>query len=202
MEEIGNTEAIQKEILEEARKTAEKILREADEEVAHSAAQAIERARVSKEEVGKSAETWMTRYRAETLARLPLEKIRYKTDLVDRRVRRALEDFMKGLGEERIASLAETLMRESESQFKGKEVDLRFRGLGQARSVAAAKAALGISGTRKVVEDPKLPAAGLVVESIDGKLTLRATMDLVESDLLDRQRGELAAALCAEALKA
>jgi hypothetical protein len=41
-----------------------------------------------------------------------------------------------------------------------------------------------------------------VVESVDGSLTLKATLDLVESDLLDRQRGELAKALCAEALKA
>jgi len=43
MEEIGNTEAIQKEILEEARKTAERLIHEAEEEVARTAAEAIER---------------------------------------------------------------------------------------------------------------------------------------------------------------
>ncbi|MEI6873819.1 MAG: hypothetical protein WCL50_01680 [Spirochaetota bacterium] len=202
MEEIGNTEAIQKEILDEARKTAEKVLREADEEVERTRSASSSRAKNAQAEVAKAADTWIGRYRAETLARLPLEKIRFKTDLIDRRIRRSLSAYIAGLGEERIASLVESLMRDSLSQFKGSEVDIRFKGLSQGRAVVAAKNALGVSGARKAAEDQKLPSVGLVVESIDGKLTLRATMDLVESDLLDRQRGELAQALCAEALKA
>jgi hypothetical protein len=50
------------------------------------------------------------------------------------------------------------------------------------------------------VEDGKLPAPGLVVAAGDGSLSIRATLDLVGERLLDEKRGELAAALCAEAL--
>jgi len=202
MEEIGNTEAIQKEILDEARKTAERLIREADEEVARTVASAAERSQAAREETRRSAEAWIERHRAETLARIPLEKIRYRTELVDGRVRKALGAYMAGLGTDRVASLCEGLMKGAASQFKGKDVRIRHRGLDKARSVTVAKAALGIAEAREVVEDPKLPAVGLVVESLDGRLTLRATMDLVESDLLDRTRGVLARALCAEALKA
>jgi vacuolar-type H+-ATPase subunit E/Vma4 len=202
MEEIGNTEAIQKEILDEARKTAERIIREADDEVSGTAQSSQERMNASNEEIAGLADSWIARHRAEALARIPLERIRFKTQLVDLRIRAALRVFMDGLGSDRVAVLAEGLMRSSAGQFKGREVRVRYRGLDRARAVAAARSALGVAEAREAVEDPRLPAPGLVVESIDGKLTLRATMDLVESELLDSRRGELAQALCAEALKA
>jgi hypothetical protein len=40
-----------------------------------------------------------------------------------------------------------------------------------------------------------------VAASVDGSVVLKATMDLVESDLLDEKRGELAHALCPGALE-
>jgi len=152
--------------------------------------------------VSAAADAWIKRYRLETLARLPLDKIRYKTDLIDRRIRNAMESFVASLGEERIAALSESLMRVAASQFAGLELTLRYKGIGRPRAVAAVKTALGVGEPRSAVEDSRLPAPGIVVESVDGSLTLKATLDLVESDLLDRQRGELAKALCAEALKA
>lgn len=201
MEEIGNTEAIQKEILEEAKKAADKVLRDAEEAIALAASQAAERTKAARESVAKAADTWIARNRAETLARVPLEKIRYRTNLVDGRVRKALAEWIEGLGEDRIAELLEDHMRPSGAVFAGRAVNIRYRGLSKAKAVAAVKTALGVPEPAEVVEDPKLPETGLVVLSADGKLTLRATMDLVESDLLDRKRGELSRALCAEALK-
>jgi len=201
MEEIGNTEAIQKEILEEARKAAEKIVRDADEAVGLAETQSTERIRSAKESVARAAETWIERNRAETLARVPLEKIRYRTALVDGRVRKALADWFATLGEDKVAGLLEDRIKASGPVFGGGSVKIRYRGLSKARAMAITKAALAVPDPAEAIEDPKLPATGLVVFSVDGKLTLRATVDLVESDLLDRQRGELSRALCAEALK-
>ena len=201
MEEIGTTEAIQKEILEEARKAADKVLRDADEEAAFTVAQAVERARNVTESVGQAADAWIARNRAEMLARIPLEKIRYRTALVDGRVRKALADLFEGMSEDRIAGLIEEHMKACSAIFNGRAVNIRYKGLSKARAVAAVQKALGVPEPSEALEDSKLPAAGLVVHSADGKMTLRATMDLVESDLLDRQRGELSRALCAEALK-
>ena len=201
MEEIGNTEAIRKEILEEARNAAEKVLRDAEDEVAFAASQALERVKATKEGVAKAADSWIARNRAEMLARVPLEKIRYRTGLVDGRVRKALSDWFGSMGEDRVAALLEEHMKASAPVFNGRAVSIRYRGLSKARAVALAKTALGVPEPGEATEDSKLPATGLVVHSVDGKLTLRATMDLVESDLLDRQRGELSRALCAEALK-
>ena len=201
MEEIGTTEAIQKEILEEARKAADKVLRDADEEVAFAAAQAGAKAKDAKESVAKAADVWIARNRAEMLARIPLEKIRYRTALVDGRVRKALSDLFEKMGEDRIVELLETHMKPSAAIFNGRAVNIRYKGLTKAHAVIAVQKALGVPEPAEALEDPKLEATGLVVHSADGKMTLRATMDLLESDLLDRQRGELSRALCAEALK-
>ncbi|MEI6386916.1 MAG: hypothetical protein WCQ50_09780 [Spirochaetota bacterium] len=202
MEEIGNTEAIQKEILEEARKTAERLHREADEEVVHIATAAVERIKASKNEVARLSEIWIARQRGETLARVPLEKIRYKTELVDGRVRSAMKDFMATIGEDQLLSLTDSLLRGAASVFAGREVTLRYKGLPASRARASVKSVLGVPEPKEAIEDPTLPAAGVVVKSVDGKLTLAATMDLIEAELLDIKRGDLAKALCAEALKA
>jgi hypothetical protein len=49
-------------------------------------------------------------------------------------------------------------------------------------------------------KDEGLPAAGILVVSEGGRLSVRATMDLVGERLLDEHRGELARTLCGEAL--
>jgi hypothetical protein len=50
-------------------------------------------------------------------------------------------------------------------------------------------------------EEEGLAAPGLVGRASDGSALLRATMDLVEERLLDRERGALARALCPEAME-
>ncbi|MDA8410186.1 MAG: hypothetical protein M0001_07325, partial [Treponema sp.] len=148
-----------------------------------------------------ASEVWIARNHAEMLARIPLEKIRYRTALVDGRVRKALGEWFGGMGEDRIATLLEEHMKASAAIFNGRAVNIRYKGLSKARAMSTVQKALGVPEPSEAIEDPKLAATGLVVHSADGKMTLRATMDLIESDLFDRQRGELARALCAEALK-
>jgi hypothetical protein len=69
----------------------------------------------------------------------------------------------------------------------------------QARSIASRT--LVAASSMRFVEDSELPAPGLVVATVDGSIVLKATMDLVESVLLDENRGELARALCPGALE-
>jgi hypothetical protein len=79
---------------------------------------------------------------------------------------------------------------------------LARKGLSEEASRDAAARALRGSESVVQVEDESLPAPGFVARAADGSVELRATMDLVEEMLLDRHRGELARALCAEALGA
>jgi len=200
MEEMVTTEAIRKEILDDARKKAEHLLREADEEVAKAAAAGEEATKAQVEEIRRTGAQKAARFKAETLARIPLEKTRVKTAYVDRKVREAFDRFMEGLSEARVCELSALLLKDSEAYFKGKELLVRYKGI--SAKAAADVAARKFSGSKigTPVEDATLGGSGIFIETSDGSVSVRATMDLIEERLLNRRRGELARALCAEAL--
>jgi vacuolar-type H+-ATPase subunit H len=200
MEEIVGAEAIQGEILDDARKKAARILEEAEEESARTLAEMEARADTAVAEILKTAESSSMRFRRETMARFPLEVTRMRTTFVDGKLREAVGAYVAALGPERIASLSEAMLAEGAAFLAGKEVELRRRGLSEeAARKASARALPGVASMVQA-EDPSLPAPGLVARTLDDRVRLRATMDLVEGRLLDGSRGELAHALCEEAL--
>jgi vacuolar-type H+-ATPase subunit H len=202
MEEIVSAEAIKGEILEDARDKAARLLEEAEGESARTAAAIDARAVSTVEEIMRTSEARSARFRMETMARFPLERTRMRTVFVDKALRDALEAFIGSLSEDRVAGLSESMLEGGASFLAGREITLARKGI----SEAAARAVAGrvFSGATSVTfaEDPSIPAPGLVAEARDGSVILRATMDLVEERLLDGSRGELAKALCAEALEA
>jgi vacuolar-type H+-ATPase subunit H len=200
MEEIVSADAIQSEILEDARKKASRVLEDAEDESARNVAAIEAKAAAVVEEIMRTNEAKSARYRMETMARFPLERTRMRTSFVDGRLREALGAYFAGLSEERIAALSEAMLAKGSSSFAGKAVELGRSGLSEqaARAVAARVLAAAASVTH--AEDKSLSAPGLVARALDGSVQLWATMDLVEDRLLDERRGELARALCSKAL--
>ena len=202
MEEIVTADAIQGEILEDARKKAERILAEAEEEAERTFSDSEAKAISVVDEIHRTTEERSARFKMETMARFPLESMRMRTVFVDERLRESLGAVMAGLTEGRVASLAETMLAKGASYLEGKPVALKRKGLSESLARDIASRALKGLSLASCVEDEALPAPGLVAEAADGSVALRATMDLVEGWLLDLKRGELARALCADALGA
>lgn len=201
MEEIIGADVIRVEIVEDARKKAARLLEEAEAESARTLAAVKAKAAEVVEEIMRSSEARSTRFRMETLARFPLERTRMRAVFVEERLREALSSYLASLSEERVAALAAEMLSKGSSFFSGKAVSLARKGLSEAAaSEAAAKVLAGAASVEPFV-DSYLPAPGLVARALDGSVTLRATMDLVEERLLDKYRGELARALCAGALE-
>jgi vacuolar-type H+-ATPase subunit H len=200
MEEIVSTDAIQGEILEDARKKAARLLDEAEAESARSFAAIESKAAAVVAEIIKVNSEKSARFRMETMARFPLERTRMRTSFVDAKLREAAGAYISALPEERVAALAEAMLAKGASFFAAKPVDLRRRGLSEPLARAAASRALASAASVLHVEDASLPAPGLEARSPDGDLSIRATMDIIEARLLDEMRGQLAQALCAEAL--
>jgi vacuolar-type H+-ATPase subunit E/Vma4 len=200
MEEIVGTDAIRGEILEDARKKAARILEEAELESARDLSAAEAKAASVVEEILESNEAKSARYRMETMARFPLERTRMLTAFVDARLREAMGSYIGGLPEDRVSGLAEAMLSEGSAFFEGKAVEVLRKGLSEEASAAAASRAFASSSSVSLAEDASLPGRGFVARGRDGSALLRATMDLVGDRLLDRERGELARALCAEAL--
>jgi vacuolar-type H+-ATPase subunit E/Vma4 len=199
MEEIAAADVMRAEILEDARKKAEHILREADEESARGTEEGRARSISESERIALEAEARIARRRAEAEARLPLERLRARTEHVDRALRAATRDFVASLPEPEAARLAAALMARGAPLMAGKGARVKRRGLTRAEAESAA-AILGAGAAVEAEEDPSLGGRGLEALSADGATRLRATMDLVEELLLDGRRAELAGALCSEAL--
>jgi V/A-type H+/Na+-transporting ATPase subunit E len=200
MEEIVSSDAIQSEILEDARKKAGHILEEAEAEAARNVAEIEAKAAQVVEEIVRTSEAKSARFRMETMARFPLERTRMRTVFVEAQLREAARTYIESLSEERIAALSEAMVVRAEPFLAGKVVELRRKGLPESKAREIADRALALTESVRHVEDPKLPASGLVAAAEDGSIVLKATMDLVEDSLLDRRRGELARALCGDAL--
>ncbi len=202
MEEIVGAEAIQGEILGDARKKAARLLDEADEESASTVAAIEGRAASVVEEVMRSSAARAARFRMETLARFPLERTRMRTAFVERALRGALGAYMRSLPEDRVADLSEAMLAEGASFLSGKDLVVHRKGISEAAAGRIASRTLSGASALVIEEDDTMSEAGLVARARDGSVVLRATMDLVEERLLDERRGELAKALCAEALEA
>jgi hypothetical protein len=200
MEEIVSADAIQGEILEDARKKAARVLEETEEESARNVAAIEAKAAAVVEEILRTNAAKSARYRMETMARFPLERTRMRTAFVDGRLREAAAAYVAGFSEERVASLSEALLAKGASFLAGKELELGRKGLSERAAREAASRVLSAAASVSLTEDSSLPAPGLLVRTLDGSVLVRATMDLVEERLLDEKRGELARALCAEAL--
>jgi V/A-type H+-transporting ATPase subunit E len=219
MEEIISTEALEREILEDARRKADRALRAAEEEASRMAAAGERRAAAAIAEFESAAARKAKLYRAEALGRLPLERSRILAAYVDSRLSQAVLAYLAGLPEEAVAGIARRLLLAGVPYLGSGGLRLRHRGIGAAaaasllKDIAASRAAPGdgvatasVPGAAAVsyeaVEDPGLESPGAVAEAMDGSATMRATLDIVAEALLGFRRGELSSALCAAALDA
>jgi vacuolar-type H+-ATPase subunit H len=202
MEEIVSADAIRREILEDARKKATRLLEEGEAEAARNVEETEAKAARVVEEIFQESAAKSARYRMETMARFPLERTRMRTTFVDAKLRESVRAYVSALPEARVAALAEGMLAEGAGFLEGKAVELRRKGLPESSAVDAARRLLAKASSVSHAVDPALPDRGFLARAADDSVRVRATMDLVEARLLDERRGELAEALCSEALRA
>ena len=193
MEEIKGTEALEREILEDAAKRSERIVRKAGDEAEslrqHSAQELDAKiAGIEREKAERIAAM-----RRETLSKLPLEKTRQKARFVDAALRGAVHEALGGLEGEKIGAWCLSALEARKSALEGRKVSLRHRGLGP-KAPAAIVELLG-AALASQAEDRSLPARGIALGAADGSMTMTLDEALLEDILLDEARGELAAAL-------
>ncbi len=200
MEEMVSSDALEKEILDDARKKGERLLKEADAEMGRIRTEYLERARASLESLSRDFASRSERYHDENTSRLPLEKGRMKAMFVDRLLQNATTKYLSSLSPAEVAALVSEMLEGAAGLLVGAEVKLHCKGIRpEDASSLFAKAVPGARVTVATVDDG-LPGIGIVVICPAARMTVRATLNLVGERLLDEGRGELAQALCAEAL--
>jgi vacuolar-type H+-ATPase subunit E/Vma4 len=201
VEELQSTEALDREILEDARKKAFKILKSADESAAASRVSWERRLSAALEEARTRNRLKTELGRREIMARLPMDKRRIRSEKIEGFLGSAMEDFLASLGRDRITLLleGELIKRINAVEGPDKPVELRYRGLSKDELEGLIKKALpGIqvksAGDALYTVPGVLPA--LVLEF--PCLRLSASVDAAASQLLLDKRAELAAALLGE----
>ncbi len=194
MEEIRGTEALEREILEDARKRADRIIRKAEENARLLGAQTEHRIKEAKAALLSEYQIKKRTAELEMLSRLPLEKARLDILYRDEMLRKALQEALASMNPrlfglwcvKRLVCQVE-LVRKSPAKVLVHGLDSEtMRDIG---------ALFGQGSDISIEEASTMKVRGLIVEPMDASYRISITENDLLEWLLDEKRGELAAAL-------
>ena len=107
MEELRTTEVLEKEILEDARKKAARLLRSADDSVAQQKRDWEKKLNDDLESIRKTYMNRMKKAVEDIFARQPLDKRRLRLKTHEEFLSAAIDDFLSGLDRKRLLSVLE-----------------------------------------------------------------------------------------------
>lgn len=194
MEEVQGTRALEKEILEEASRKAERLARKGIEEAGRisGTSRANLEARLSSLKSRHAEE--LAAIERQFASRLPLEKTRLKAGFVDGALRAAVDSCVEGLGPEEIGAWCVAGLRRRAGFIEGVRAELRYRGIGPDSLLAIRDVLKGCAGLDEA-EDPGLPSRGILLRDSGDSVRISLTEAEMKARLLEENRGELAAAL-------
>jgi vacuolar-type H+-ATPase subunit E/Vma4 len=199
MEELQSTEALDREILEDARTKAFKILKTAGETEAASKAAWDGKLDKTLAEAGDNYRLKEERERREIMARLPLDERKIRSEKIERFLSGAMDDFLRSLDRGKILSVLERELsiRLAACKAEGPCV-MRYSGLAPDEIDALIKKFLKpglVSKEEDPLYAPSMPA--VVLDFPD--LRIASSVDAAVTALLLDNRAELAAALLGKA---
>ena len=201
MEELRSTETLDREIRDDARRKAEKTLKEADAECASIIATVASRIALTRAEKEKLAADNLVHYRSAAESRLPLEKERRMAVFIDLSVRAALDAWFERIDAERRLRLYESLLSRYKPVLAGKRVKVSCAGYSVDAVAALVARALAPVSEVPVVFLEKAEASragfsdGFVIETDDRAVLCRATREELLRGILEDWRQELAESL-------
>jgi vacuolar-type H+-ATPase subunit H len=208
MEELRSTEFLDREILEDARKKAFKILKTADDSV-QSQARLWEK-RLNKAVIGirKNYEERFEKAASEIMAKGPLDRRRLRSEITGQFLNDAMNDFLRCLDRKKILGildreLSSCLALCSVQDLNGRELLIKYSNMEKDEALSALQTAFGENGGFKNIDltaqnlmpDKKNQASFpcLVLDMPGLKIT--ASVDGAALNILGSSRAELTASL-------
>lgn len=202
MEELRSTEILDKEIVADAQKKAERIAAKAAEECQKIAASVGNRVQ---EEISKTEDNLkikLKNYERDLNASVPLEKSRFYVSFVQDSVIKNINEYLASVSEDKIISLL--VNRCKKVDFSDLKLKAFVYGLDEKKTEKALKGVIGASleSTEKtefnkiifeesVLDDNK----GIILISSNNEIKCRFTLAQVVEDVLDKKRAELSESL-------
>jgi vacuolar-type H+-ATPase subunit E/Vma4 len=105
MEELQTTEVLEREILEDARKKAARILKTADDSINTKTAEWGEKITQAIDEIKKKYSEQNELNTIKIMARLPIDKLRIKAEKIESLIQTAADDWYKSLNRQKVIDL-------------------------------------------------------------------------------------------------
>jgi len=204
MEELRSTEILDKEIEADARKKAEKILKNADSECERILSDVSNRIKKASEEKDLYYKNKINDFEKNINAALPLEKERFLVKFYADSVSSAFNDYLKNLTTEKRLSLIEKSIEKKAEIISNKKFNAFVFGL-------------DLSCAEKILKNQKISVnsineisfeksgeesalgneihEGIILESEDKVLRIRLTIDQIVREIEDKYSEELATSL-------
>lgn len=206
MEELRSTEILDKEILEDTRKKAERLLACSAAEGENIAADVSRRLDTMRSEKRAFYDGKIAAFRTDKEAALPLEKQRYRVLFEHQAIAQAMRSYFASLSKDDKLSLIEKLLKRHALSLKGYPVCIWIDGFSETDIKKIAQNVLGADSVRScnpmsaeiksaLIDEYKNgedAAQGIIVETEDKSRKCRVTVGELTSELLDNHSYELA----------
>lgn len=205
MEEFRSTEILDKEIQDDARRKADKLLKKAESD----GKKIINDMRAKLEQVASEKEAFyaekIAQYKSNADASLPLEKNRFLASHQDDALQNALNEFFKNLPEQKKCTLVVALLKKYAPLIADASFATKYFGMNEklakkclAEVFTSKQCTSFEQGTSQNATSINLAQNfGLVLCTKDGAITCRATLAEYATFALDTNRAELSDALFA-----
>lgn len=203
MEELRSAEILDKEIQDDARKKAEKILRNADSQCDQIMAQVESRLEEAKKEKEIYFNQKAEQVKKDLDSSMPLEKSRFLVSYISSSIAKGINEYLKTLSSEKRFELAVSLLNQFSNLVSNRTFDAAVYGFDPAyvKSTLSSKVKINNcfsvdfakSGSEAV--DGIEIHEGVILLSEDKSVKIRLTLEEVITELIDKYRKELAVTL-------
>lgn len=203
MEELRSAEILDKEIQDDARKKAEKILRNADSQCDQIMAQVESRL----EEAKKEKEIYFNQKAAQVKkdldSSMPLEKSRFLVSYISSSIAKGINEYLKTLSSEKRFELAVSLLNQFSNLVSDRTFDAAVYGFDPAyvKSTLSSKVKINSCSSVEFAKSGSEAVDGIEIHegvillSEDKSVKIRLTLEEVITELIDKYRKELAVTL-------
>jgi vacuolar-type H+-ATPase subunit E/Vma4 len=199
MEVVKSSEALESQIVEDARAKARRILEAAEKECVAVRAEWNRRSAEDERRLDASRDAQCRALQQELDASLPLDFMRTRLSFTQEAVSKALQDLFDSLSEADIRKVLAGCLSRVKSAFSGARVTVEHAGISAelARSIVReGLPGVTIDAVTALSGDAAADSGrGVIVQTVDGRRRFRGTLKEVTGVLLEDHREELVTAL-------
>lgn len=203
MEELRSAEILDKEIQDDARKKAEKILRNADSQCDQIMSQVESRLEEAKKEKEIYFNQKADQVKKDLDSSMPLEKSRFLVSYISSSIAKGINEYLKTLSSEKRFELAVSLLNQFSNLVSDRTFDAAVYGFDPAyvKSTLSSKVKINSCSSVEFAKSGSEAVDGIEIHegvillSEDKSVKIRLTLEEVITELIDKYRKELAVTL-------